>query len=74
MTDRPVGPVPLSFIRPLPPFQEAPLRGTSRKSRRAAGPRPPPGNLRDPEWIKKNPATTYSPTQLPEQYHRHGRA
>jgi hypothetical protein len=37
MTDRPVGPVPLSFIRPLPPFQEAPLRGTSRKSRRAAG-------------------------------------
>ena len=53
MTDRPVGPVPLSFIRPLPPFQEAPLRGTSRKSPRAAGRGPLPGNLRDPEWIKK---------------------
>ena len=65
MTDRPVGPVPLSFIRPWPPFQEAPLRGTSRKSRRAAGPRPPPGNLRDPEWIKKTRQRPTLPLSCP---------
>jgi hypothetical protein len=32
---------------------------------------PMEGSGRD---VKKNPATTYSPTQLPEQYHRHERA
>ncbi len=32
------------------------------------------GGPPDGQKIKKNPATTYSPTQLPEQYHRHRRA
>jgi hypothetical protein len=67
MTVRLMGPVPPSLLFDnLPPFQGAPPPWDTRRA--------PQGPAPVPEWIEKNPATTYSPTQLPEQYHRHGRA
>ena len=40
-------------------------------SRDSPGRKIQPNSLQKPEQSKKNPATTYSPTRLPEQYHRH---